>query len=363
MSQRVLELECETARMAGTRHHIIPQFLLRGFASHTIGDAIYSWVYRRTGKPFNANVINIAVEGHFYTLDGNPEVDDQITQAEGPLGHVVDHIRRTQSTHGIEREELGRLFAHLEVRTRHLRINFETLGAKVLERVSAFFADTDSLMAFYLRKHRRDPNELKNMISDELRRAGVPQLHVPSVLEIIRPQMEIALSTLLPRIAEEAGASFRRMLAERPEMLKEAAKRAQLRALREAIAPEIKELQYASLAFEVMEMPEGNILLGDSAVIAQVTGPRRYKTFVEVGDQLEALYLPLSSSLVLCAHGNDGHVDLPSLPVAVARCALEFFVVSSPSPAYENLQSEMGKLSTLVDDSVIDDALFEAFNE
>ena len=32
---------------------------------------------------------------------------------------------------------LARLFAHLEVRTRHLRVNFQIIGEKVVERVSA----------------------------------------------------------------------------------------------------------------------------------------------------------------------------------------------------------------------------------
>ena len=73
--------------MAGTRHHIVPRFLLRGFASHKVGDETYAWVYRAGREPFNTNITNIAVEGHFYTHKNRSNVDDSITDAEGPFAN------------------------------------------------------------------------------------------------------------------------------------------------------------------------------------------------------------------------------------------------------------------------------------
>jgi hypothetical protein len=45
--------------MAGSKHHILPRFLLKGFASRIIPraekqDDVFVWVYRKEGKTFEA---------------------------------------------------------------------------------------------------------------------------------------------------------------------------------------------------------------------------------------------------------------------------------------------------------------------
>ena len=53
--------------MSGKRQHLIPQFLQEGFASHTSGEKTFTWIYRKGVPPFNSNIINVGVEGWFYT--------------------------------------------------------------------------------------------------------------------------------------------------------------------------------------------------------------------------------------------------------------------------------------------------------
>jgi len=44
--------------MAGIRQHILPRFLLKGFASKVVGQEVFTWVYREEGKFFESNIIN-----------------------------------------------------------------------------------------------------------------------------------------------------------------------------------------------------------------------------------------------------------------------------------------------------------------
>jgi Protein of unknown function (DUF4238) len=64
--------------MAGTRHHIIPRFLLKGFASKVERDQTFAWVFRKGRIPFETNINNI-VENDFYGKEG---ADEAITMAE-----------------------------------------------------------------------------------------------------------------------------------------------------------------------------------------------------------------------------------------------------------------------------------------
>lgn len=64
--------------MAGIRHHILPKFLLKGFASKVDGQEVFTWVYRKEGKVFEANTLNVSVEKHFYGKTGELNVDDEI---------------------------------------------------------------------------------------------------------------------------------------------------------------------------------------------------------------------------------------------------------------------------------------------
>jgi hypothetical protein len=43
--------------MSGKRHHFVPRFLQRGFASHIKDGNVFTWVYRRHGPPFNTQAV------------------------------------------------------------------------------------------------------------------------------------------------------------------------------------------------------------------------------------------------------------------------------------------------------------------
>ncbi len=84
--------------MAGKRHHILPQFLLRGFASKTIpssgrSDSVFVWVYRRGVIPFECATSNAAVESHFYGKEGEANVDDEITALESDFASSLNTLR------------------------------------------------------------------------------------------------------------------------------------------------------------------------------------------------------------------------------------------------------------------------------
>jgi len=79
--------------MAGIRHHILARFLLKGFASKVSGDQTFTWVYRKEGKVFESNIINVAVERYFYGKEGELSVDDEITEIEKTFAPLLSSLR------------------------------------------------------------------------------------------------------------------------------------------------------------------------------------------------------------------------------------------------------------------------------
>lgn len=73
--------------MAGVRHHILPRFLLKGFASRVDNQKAFTWVCRKDGSPFEASTRDVSVEKYFYGKEGNISADEEITAIEKNMQH------------------------------------------------------------------------------------------------------------------------------------------------------------------------------------------------------------------------------------------------------------------------------------
>lgn len=346
--------------MAGTRHHILPRFLLRGFASHTVGNETYAWVYRASREPFNSNVTNIAVEGHFYTYEDRSDVDDAITAAEGDFAQAIEALRTFRSAEAIPPRLLGALIAHLEARTAHLRANFEDLVNAIFNRTMDFIEDHDAFKRFILLRFQREPETLVGPLREEIRARGVPDGATDLLVALLHPHLESFVESILPGLTAEFSSALRRIKSERPNLLRAAARNGQLRALEQAVAPSIKVAQYEQLSYSVIECAEG-LPLGDSAVVFEIDADRRYTTFLSADDRLLSAYLPIATNLLLCGHVETFNPKTHALPEAVARCSREYFVAHANSEWFKRLQLQISQLSIVVDDVTIERLLAEAF--
>jgi Protein of unknown function (DUF4238) len=127
--------------MAGIRHHILPRFLLKGFASKVIGQEVFTWVYRKEGKFFEANIVNVDVQKHFYGKEGELNVDDEITDVERGFAILLDELRRKENAYEIRDSKMAEFVGHLSSRTKHLRDSLiETTGV-LTNILTSYLAD------------------------------------------------------------------------------------------------------------------------------------------------------------------------------------------------------------------------------
>jgi hypothetical protein len=345
--------------MSGKRQHFIPRFLQSGFASHTNGDEIFTWVYRKDAQPFNTNIANTGVEGHFYSQDGDRQVDDDITAVEVRFCELIDALRNGYEEATADSRALAELIAHLEIRTRHLRQSFSNTAGVVMEEMFRFMEDQQAFGAFVRRRIKNDPSFMRDAIANELRARNLPDTLLPHLLDASQPFLEQMLPLALSDISLMAG-HFR---AEIPKMAKNAAKSGHIKALKETLSPQAKIDQYRALKFCLLRSTEVVLPLGDSSIIIQLNGERPFKTYSEKDDPIQFVYLPLSPSLVLVGSVDDNLPDLSQIPMAIAQCSLEYFISNSLSSANDALHPHIGERAHLLTEDQIDDLITEVMND
>jgi hypothetical protein len=300
-------------------------------------------MYRKGMPPSNANIINVGVEGRFYTEGQDTEADDLITSAEGTFSALIRNLRADLSAPLLD-PQLPVLIAHLEVRTRHLRENFLQTGEALVSRLLDFLSDDEAFAAFLIRWFQSEPSMLRESFAKEFAKHKLPEESFNPIMQLVTP--------LVPALIQRQRAQFPKLAAmlrsALPSMLKKAGKSGHIKTLKKSIAPELRVQRYASLTYAVATAVETPLILGDSVVLFDVQGPRRYKAFLDRDDTLNAVLLPLDPGRVLVG-ALDGFTGIHSgLREAIARCSLEYFIATENSCANELLRDQIGMDAALL---------------
>jgi hypothetical protein len=104
--------------MSGSRHHVIPRFLLKGFATEKKSgqgfsqssnkkkkknQQFYTVVYeKQKAHPYSSNINNVFVEKLFYGEQGEVNCDNKITEQEKTYSRAIDQLRN--ESHKDDRE-------------------------------------------------------------------------------------------------------------------------------------------------------------------------------------------------------------------------------------------------------------------
>jgi hypothetical protein len=217
--------------MAGIRQHYLPQFLQRSFAN----DAGLTWLFRKNERGLRTSTRNIGVERTFYTKPGDTSVDDAITTAEADFSRLVRDLR-TGSPGKVSNEHLPNLFAHLEVRTRHLRQSFLQSSESLYSKTLPILSDTKKLERLLGNDIARNPEKIAQMARDELKKRGLPASGSVALVKEMTSRLPEFLQELGPEL-EQAGTNI---LSALPETLRTSIKDAHNKALGKTIAPEIR---------------------------------------------------------------------------------------------------------------------------
>jgi hypothetical protein len=339
--------------MSGKRQHFIPQFLQKGFTDRANGDKV--WVYRKGVKPFDTNTLNSGVEGYFYSEDGDTQVDDAITEVEKRFSTLVDALRSNPEELTVDPLAIAETIAHFEIRTRHLRQSFYNTTEYMMEALFKFMDDPDTWGKFL---RNRVPSLVRTRSIKEFEKRSIPQKMLKPFLILTEPLVEKEIRGIISNMPLFTNLARLMIKSE----FQDTVKLGHIDGLKSTIVPQVKVDIYRNMRFSVQNTAE-LLPLGDSITVFQLSGERPFKPICEKDDPIEAVYLPLSPHQVLVGQFTDRAIDLSRLPMAIARCSLEFFISSSNSSSNEDLQSHIGECAYFLSEEQISNMLMELINE
>ncbi|MCG3684357.1 DUF4238 domain-containing protein [Aliarcobacter butzleri] len=122
--------------MAGSRHHFIPRFLMRGFSTLKKKKQYQTWVYKQ-GKVLLTNTGNINIETYFYGTKNDIELDDKITQNESDYLNYFDEIKDYKKSTNLDKDFCINFIVHVIQRSKYVRTELE-------ERTKNFYGELES---------------------------------------------------------------------------------------------------------------------------------------------------------------------------------------------------------------------------
>lgn len=330
--------------MAGTRHHILPRFLQKGFASKIVGREVFTWVYRKE-KVFEANIINVSVERHFYGKEGELNVDNEITEIEYDFAKLLDQLRSKDNAYKILNTEIADFVGHLSMRTKHLRDSLIESSDLLTTTFFNYLSDRDNLTDCFLNYYKRHPEVIRQAIDDALKKMQLPKaqrlMMRQRMLAVIRPKHIV--SKVDNEIAQynfmfaTLGTLFSEKL---PSILRTE----HIKLMAKTLIPEPRVEEYRKLNWFVCKSKQP-LIIGDIGCLFEVEDKKRFVSISGKDDNLQNIYLPISSdTLIVGTYSSEmPEVDFNFVNENFVKCSRDFFICSENSKEIENLLNELGK--------------------
>lgn len=319
--------------MSGVRQHFIPRFLQKGFRIPSNGKIVRSWVYEHDRPPRTANIADVGLERYFYAIDTETKLDEKITEAEQHIyAPLVERLRDGCVDAG-DASLIAEMLTHFEVRSRHVRENMDGLFENCTSQIMLQLADPHTL-ALLLEKHLTPGSE---MLDRALAQQGITYEQLQLILRLNQTRLEDVLRPLIEVFAVQISNALPALLPQITGIVKQG----HVKMLTDAVSPSARAARLACLKYSVKAFEAGNLPLGDSIVLFHVKGERAFKSFLDKGEEVLHVVLPLSSNQYLLGVATGAGADLSyDLAEQIARCSMRYFI--SCSDQMTELQDKIG---------------------
>lgn len=321
--------------MSGVRQHFIPRFLQKGFKIPGNGKIVRCWVYEQSKFPRSANIQDVGLERHFYAIDSEPDLDDKITDEERDVyAPLVDNLRAGNLSETVV-EKIPGLLAHLEIRSRHVRQNMQSMVDECASGILEHLSDPANLNAL-VKDHFRPGFPV---FDKALAEQGISQEQVQTLLAMDESVLDQILNPLVDIFAAQMPALLDRIKSSIPDLVRGS----HVRVLNESVSPAARVQRFTALHYSVQQFESGDLPLGDSVVLFHVRGERAFKPFMDKDDELVHVILPLASDKYLLGVTDVSQSPPPqNLPLEIARCSMGYFICAHQSDRAADVQAQIG---------------------
>lgn len=342
--------------MEAIRQHVLPRFLLKGFASRIRGGKVFTWVYRKQGKISEHNIKNVGFENYFYGKEGGTTVDAEITDLEQKYAEPLDGLREMEGEIESFRMAMSDFITHLTIRTKHFRDSVRESSDFLIDRMHEYLSDFDNLKRLSL----RDTEGLKRDIEKTLTDSSVPKPY----RELILPLVPFLVASAFDEHKSEMQMMLHLLIAKLKIKLPTILKESHIKSLKNRLVPELRAESYRALRWFAIKCSEP-LILGDTGCFFETVGQRRFKPIDDKGDEIKNIFLPISSDRILVGTSLSliPQIDVGLINDAVAKCSREFFVCSQNREDKCRLRSSIGEDAAIITEKELKELVEEAIRE
>lgn len=334
--------------MAGIRHHILPRFLLKGFASRVQGEESFTWVYHKGRNPYETNTKNVSVEKFFYGKEGELCADDEITKLEGEYAVLIEELREKDDRYEVSNIRIGAFIAHLLFRTKLLR-NFAHNSAEyMLDELAEHFSDFENMKNFILKR----PNLIKGSIEEELKKYPISKRQKKMLMH--KAQQSILTPIFLKHNETEIKMKIQSLIKYAKNALPKMVKDGHVKALNKKSISGPRVDSYNNLRWFVCKSTQP-LILGDTGCLFEINGKKRFRAINDKDEQILNVFLPISSDRILVGVPSSmPQFSFDVINEAIAKCSQEYFVCSASSENFLKLHTLIGKDASILSNNELE---------
>ncbi|WP_223563860.1 hypothetical protein [Pantoea agglomerans] len=273
------------------------------------------------------------------------------TRLESDYASIINKIRE-QPFAEFDKSDLAKIVYHFELRTNNLRRSFFSSSKIFLDEMTGRFLKIDVLKPLIEKELKRSILN-GSVIADVFDNLGIPKQNRDALFEHILPMIEINIESYINSVIEPIKNSFKLSVNEK---LKSAIKEGHINGMLMNTSKNPKLEVYEKLNYSVIKT-NFNLILGDSIVFFEFENLREFKPFYDIKNNLNSVYLPISSNLFVFGTKNNSEPKIEIFNEMGAKCSSEFFIASEISSDFSTLQHHIGKNCDLLTDTEMQNIL------
>jgi len=330
--------------MAGRGQHFIPRHFQKPFAIPGTKDQIF--MYRRgRGEEIILSIGDSGKEHDFYSspsLDGQPTLDDLITEYEKKIFPIVDALRKQPVGSVVLAESAAEITVHFFIRAQHLRKSVSEVWERLTDLIFSIAADPRSVAGARRLPAHRPPVPIRSAIEEQIishKLGEITGVSPDALVRLFYMGLREQLEQLTGQAREAIAAVAKQFGVEARDRIREAHRDI----LRSSMAPPKRVAELQGLTWAIVEHTDSSAIIPDCVCIA-ADALGAWQPLL-LADQLALVVMPLTPHTLLVGRRSSGVLfDASEFNSLAAKACFDFFLSKEKLHLRDLLAGDVGEI-------------------
>lgn len=325
--------------MSGRNQHHFWQLLQRGFSVERKPNYNTVYAYSKNKDPFLVGTRNYGAERDFFDFEPGEGADVIVSKTENELQGLVRHLQNDGLVSSEQTEEVAILIEHLETRTKFFRQHLAETVVDMTAELGKWFSDPNifrKLLAKFASENvEKITSSFEGQVENPNTRTAIAEFVVDNLENIDLEIFKSASDDTMNSLRYFAG------------MISELSKKAHIESVLRKSSDSARVRRYKGLKYRVATGFDGRLICPDTMV--SFLTDRKPKPFLDKPDHLEAVWLPLTSDLMLIGEtGARVDRDIQTVQHILASTSFSGFIAKYDTKELRSLSPRIGRNAQII---------------